>query len=143
MRVLYLLDNSATQRISRSAEVAAAVGALLDSGVLASCLPQLLEEGYSARSASDHATILDLNARAKVFLPPVSEVADRALDLQRGLFAAGKGRAVGVSDLQIAATALVHSGRSQQVIVVHHDSDFDHVAEIEPEFRAHWIVPRE
>lgn len=142
MRLLYLLDNSATQRISRSADVAEAVRRLLDSGVLAGCLPQLLEEGYSARSASDHATILSLNAEAKVFLPPVPAVAERAIELQRRLFAAGQGRAVGVSDLQIAATALVHSDQHQQVIVVHYDSDFEHLAEVEPELRTRWIVPR-
>lgn len=142
MRLLYLLDNSATQRISRSAEVAEAVRELLDSGVLAGCLPQLLEEGYLARSASDHAAIRSLNADARVFLPPVPAVADRAIELQRRLFAAGQGRAVGVSDLQIAATALVYSDQQQQVIVVHYDSDFERLAEVEPALRTRWIVPR-
>ena len=142
MRQLYLVDNSVLQRLHRSDEVASALVDLLADGELAGCLPQLLEEGYSSRSAADYARIRSANARAKVFLAPDAEVAHLALDLQRRLFDAGHGRAVGVSDLQIAATAIRHSTETQRISVVHYDSDFEHIASVDPEFRHRWIVPR-
>ncbi|MFT3871798.1 MAG: PIN domain-containing protein [Nocardioides sp.] len=140
MRQLYLIDNSVTQRIHRAPAVADVVAGLLATGELASCLPQLLEECYSARSGADYRVILDDNRGSKVFLPPDEEVADTAVKLQGLLFAAGSGRAVGVSDLQIAATALRHSTETQVVTIVHYDADFDHLARICPDLRARWIV---
>jgi len=142
VKLLFLVDNSVLQRLHRSDEVAAALVDLLDRGELAGCLPQLLEEAYSARSADDYDRIRTANARAKLFLQSDAEVARLALDLQRRLFVAGKGRSVGVSDLQIAATAIRHTTPTQRVSVVHYDADFEHVADIAPEFRHEWIVPR-
>ncbi|TQK72331.1 PIN domain-containing protein [Nocardioides sp. SLBN-35] len=142
MRQLYLLDNSVTQRVHRAPTVAQAVVGLLATGELASCLPQILEECYSARSAADHRTILDADRRAKVYLPPDEEVARIAVELQGLLFGAGMGRAVGVSDLQIAATALRHSHEDQVVTIVHYDADFDHAQQVRPDLSAQWIVPR-
>ena len=142
MRQIFLVDNSVLQRLHRSDEVASALTELLSMGELGGCLPQLLEEGYSARSAAEHHLIRSANARARIFLPPDAEVAEIALDLQSGLFAAGIGRAVGVSDLQIAATAIGHTTDAQRVTVVHYDADFEHVARVAPEFRHRWIVPR-
>jgi predicted nucleic acid-binding protein len=130
------------QRIHRSETVTDALIDLLETGELASCLPQLLEEGYSAQSADRHRALIDASARAKVFLPPDAEVARLAVDLQSRLFATGRGRSVGVSDLQIAATAVRCSADDQRVTVVHYDTDFEHVAAIEPAFSHRWIVPR-
>ena len=65
-----------------------------------------------------------------------------ALRIQAALFTAGIGRAVGVSDLQIAATALHHSRPARPVIAAHYNSDFHHIADVEPGFRSQWIVPR-
>lgn len=141
MRSVYLVDNSVLQRVHRSAEVAEALVALLDSGELGGCLPQLLEEGYSARSAKEHRVITAANADAKIFLPPDERVAEIAIELQSRLFAAGMGRSVGVSDVQIAATAIRHSGPAQSVTVVHYDADFENVARMWPEFAHRWIVP--
>ncbi|WGX98494.1 hypothetical protein [Nocardioides sp. L-11A] len=138
---MYLLDNSVTQRVHRAPAVAEAVAALLATGQLASCLPQVLDECFSARSAADHRIILDGNQRGKVFLAPDGEVARIALDLQSLLFRAGMGRSVGVNDLQIAATALRYSSSDQAVTVVHYDSDFDHLTCVRPDLRARWIVP--
>ncbi|WOF23143.1 hypothetical protein N8K70_00315 [Microbacterium betulae] len=140
MRLLYLVDNSVLQRVARSEAVAGALIDLTATGDLAGCLPQLLEEGYSARSADDHGTIVDASRRARVFLPPDGRVAELALDLQRRLFRAGKGRAVGVSDLQIAATAIRYTDASTTVEVVHYDHDFEHVAAVSPAFSHRWIV---
>lgn len=142
MNQLFLIDNSALQRVHRSDAVAEALVDLLATGELASCLPQLLEEGCSARSAEEHRVLLDASAKAKIFLPPDAEVARLAVDLQRRLFAAGRGRAVGVSDLQIAATALRNTTGSQRVSVVHYDADFESLAAIEPTLSHQWIVPR-
>lgn len=142
MNQLFLVDNSVLQRVHRSGEVAAALTRLLSWGELAGCLPQLLEEGYSARSADELGMIRAATERARVFLPPDAEVAGIALDLQTRLFAAGTGRSVGVSDLQIAATAIRHTDSAQRVSVVHYDADFEHVAQIAPEFQHLWIVPR-
>ncbi|MGB3376959.1 MAG: hypothetical protein WBA87_17690 [Microbacterium sp.] len=142
MRRIFLIDNSVLQRVHRSDEVATALTDLLERGELGGCLPQLLEEGCSARSAAEHHLIRSANARAKIFLAPDAEVAEIALDLQARLFGVGRGRAVGVSGLQIAATAIRHSNGAQEVSVVHYDNDFEHVADVAPEFRHQWIVPR-
>ncbi|MGO3234957.1 MAG: PIN domain-containing protein [Microbacterium sp.] len=142
MNQFFLVDNSVLQRIHRSDAVAEAVIDLLAVGELAGCLPQLLEEGFSARTADEHRRLIEASAKAKVFLPPDEEVARIALALQRQLFDIGQGRAVGVSDLQIAATALRHTTGRQRVSVVHYDADFESFAAIEPTFSHQWIVPR-
>ena len=142
MRTFYLVDNSAIQRIHRSPLVAQAMFSLLETGDLASCLPQLLEEGYSARNLGEWEKIFMASGRAKIFLPPNAEVARIAIAMQKALFVAGKGRAVGVSDLQIAATAVLASNERQRVIVIHYDADFDYLAQVYSDFHAQWIVPR-
>ncbi|MFT4188255.1 MAG: hypothetical protein QM621_06695 [Aeromicrobium sp.] len=141
MRQIYLIDNSVTQRVGRSDAVADAMLGLLAIGELGAALPQILEQGFSARNPVEHERILTQSERSTVFLPPDAEVAVIALHLQRSLFRAGMGRAVGVSDLQIAATAIRHTDERQTVTVVHYDHDFDHVAGVEPRFHAQWIVP--
>lgn len=142
MRRILLVDNSALQRLHRSSSVGSAFVELLEHGDLGGCLPQILEEGYSVRSADDHRTLVDASIRARVFLPPDERVATLAIDLQRRLFQAGIGRSVGVSDLQIAATAIRHSHAQQTVTVVHYDAGFENVARVAPEFSHRWIVPR-
>jgi len=59
-----------------------------------------------------------------------------ALALQGALFAAGKGRAVGIVDLLIAATAIVH-----HAVIVHYDADFELLAGVEARLKQRWIVP--
>lgn len=141
MTELFLVDNSVIQRVSKPA-VRAAWDRLRERGDIATCLPTLLEAGYSARSAGDHSQLLDLERRAKIFLAPDAEIAEIALRLQSALFAAGTGRAVGVSDLQIAATAIHHSKPKRPVSVVHYDADFDRLAAVAPHLRTYWVVPR-
>lgn len=142
MNQLFLVDNSVLQRVHRSDAVAEALIDLLATGELASCLPQLLEEGYSARGAEEHRMLIDASMKAKVFLEPDPEVARLAVELQRRLFISGQGRAVGVSDLQIAATALRHTTGDRRVSVVHYDADFEVLAAVEAAFAHRWIVPR-
>lgn len=141
MTRLFLVDNSVIQRLAKP-QVRAAWDRLRERGDIATCLPTLLEAGYSARSAGDHQRLMELERSAKIVLPPQDAVLEIALGIQATLFAAGTGRSVGVSDLQIAATALHHSTPTRSVSVVHYDSDFDHVAAVEPQFLSEWIVPR-
>jgi predicted nucleic acid-binding protein len=138
--VLFLVDNSVIQRLTKPAVREAWLG-LRERGEIATCLPTLLEAGYSARSAADHHKLMELEQRSKIILPPAPEIATISVGLQSALFDAGMGRSVGVSDLQIAATALHYSTPERPVVVVHYDSDFDHLAAVEPGFRAEWIVP--
>ena len=142
MRFVYLVDNSASRRVRTNPEVEHAFLRLLDEGSLGSCLPQLLEQGYSARNLAEHDAIVTDNLYGKVFLAPLPQIAEIAIGLQRKLFAAHRGRDVGVSDLQIAATALCHSDDRQLVTVVHYDRDFDALAAVEPRLSTRWIVPR-
>jgi len=141
MNELLVVDNSVIQR-QHDPAIATATDALLERGELATCLPLLLEAGYSARSRAHHAEIVERELAAKVLLAPGPEVVETALRLQSALWEQGKGRAVGVSDLEIAATAIQHSRPERPATVIHYDADFDHVQEIAPDFRAEWIVPR-
>ena len=142
MTQLFLVDNSVLQRVHRSDAVAEALIDLLATGDLASCLPQVLEEGFSAQTADEHRRLIDASSKAKIFLEPDAEVARLSVDLQRRLFIAGRGRSVGVSDLQIASTALRYATESRRISVVHYDADFESIAVVEPSFSHRWIVPR-
>jgi predicted nucleic acid-binding protein len=64
------------------------------------------------------------------FVPP-------RVDEWSALWQAGKGRAAGVIDVAIAATAV-----SFNAVVLHYDSDFDHIADVYPPMKAWWVVPR-
>lgn len=143
-RRLYLIDNSVLQRISRSPEVERAWRALDATGRKALCLPSLLEAGYSARDVGEHRRANAALRAACEVLDPVPELTAISLQLQERLFEAGMGRAAGVSDLQIAATALHYSASpaDAEVTVVHYDTDFDCLASVEPALSARWIVPR-
>lgn len=141
MTVLYLVDNSVIQRLAKP-PVLEAWGRLAERGSIATCLPTMLEAGFSARSAAAHGTLMRLEQAAKVILPPDPAIVPIAVQLQAALFAVGRGRAIGVSDLQIASTALFHSTADRPVVVVHYDADFDHIAAVEPSFASEWIVPR-
>ena len=141
MSRLWLVDNSVIQRLAKRS-VSQAWDRLREQGDVATSLPTLLEAGYSARSAADHQLLMKLEQSAKIVLSPEPGITAVALRIQAALFAAGSGRAVGVSDLQIAATAIHHTTAERPVVVVHYDADFDAMAAVEPDFRSAWIVPR-
>ncbi len=134
------MDNSVLQRMHRSPEVFDAWSQLGLTGGLATCVRLLLELGFSARSHAEHRVLVEEALAASEFLAP-DGVGEVAVDLQRRLFEAGMGRAVGVSDLQIAATALCASTKDVRVVVVHYDRDFDLVASVEKALQCQWIVP--
>lgn len=143
MRSLLLIDTSAWRRIASDPTASQAYDDLLAThDGLAHCTPQLLEWGYSARNAADRESTITAVRAAGEFLPLSEDVGDRAMDLQKLLWAGNIGRAVGVFDLLIAAHALVYSTSSVAVTVVHYDTDYEHVSAVEPSFRQQWIVPR-
>lgn len=132
-----LVDNSVLQRVGRSEAVKAALLASLERGdELCSMVLTTLEAGFSARSAGDHDEVM---ARMATFTPLIAGPLAQgiAVELQRALFAAGQGRAAGVVDLLIAATAVEHDA-----VVLHYDSDFDAIASVDSRVRARWAVLR-
>lgn len=135
---VYLLDNSVVQRLPRRPEVSAALGQLSARGdLMASSEVAVLEAGFSARNAADHARTVDLLCRELLLLPLTPDVGASAIALQSALFAAGLGRAVGVADLLQAAVAIAHDA-----VLVHYDADFELIGEVEPRLRQQWVVPR-
>ena len=94
----------------------------LESGRIATCLPFLLEAGYSARSAREHDPLL----AELLSLPHYrfdEAVEQRALDAQAQLARVGHHRRPPV-DLLIAALADRHD-----LGILHYDQDYDLIAE--------------
>jgi predicted nucleic acid-binding protein len=134
-----LLDNSAWSRLAhpslpvgRRKQIATA----LQEGRLVVSLPFLLEAGYSARDADDHAQLLDeLGALPRVAID--EEVESRALDAQGRLARTGHHRIPPV-DLTIAALADHHG-----LGVLHYDGDFELILErTNLRFESVWLAER-
>jgi predicted nucleic acid-binding protein len=108
---------------------------LLDSEEIGTCLPFLLEAGYSAQSAEDHERSMDRLGR----LPSVTidaEVEATARKAQRELARVGHHRIPPI-DLMIAACA--HEAGAG---VLHHDRDYDRIAELTSlQFESVWVAP--
>ena len=109
------------------------MGRWVDEGRLATCLPFLLEAGYSARSASDHRNLLHrLEQMPRLAVDGAVERA--ALDAQYELAATGHHR-LAPTDLVIAACAHLRGGG-----VLHYDRDYDLIAEhTRLEFESVWL----
>ncbi len=134
-----LLDNSAWARLSdpalpesRVTEIADA----LEAGHIATCLPFLLEAGYSARNSQEHDDVLtELLSLPRYFID--DQLEHRALDAQRQLARAGHHRLPPV-DLLIAALAAHHG-----LGILHYDRDYDTLAERTAlHFESVWLAPR-
>ncbi len=134
-----LLDNSAWARLDQVAVAqvrADEVAAWLEEGRIATCLPFLLEAGYSARTARDHDELLN-GLMALPTLHIEDRVESRALEAQRQLARAGHHRLPPV-DLVIAALADTH-----EMGVLHYDADYDIVSEkTDLQFNNVWLAPR-
>jgi len=134
----YLVDNSVWQRLPLSGAVRAAIDAVLDAeDELCCCALSLDEFGYSARSAIDHHRSADRMQSSFLFLPSSATADAVGSAIRAALWDAGKGRAAGVVDVAIAAVASV-----SDAVVLHYDSDFDHISSAYPAARARWVVPR-
>lgn len=139
MSVELLLDNSAWARLGEAAlpsSQADEIATALEEGRVAVCLPFLLEAGYSARSAGDHAGLIE----ELLALPQMridEEIEGRAVDAQSQLARAGHHRFPPV-DLILAAIADRHD-----VGILHYDADFDVVlAKIDLSFESVWLASR-
>ncbi len=134
-----LLDNSAWARLDHTALPQARanqIADLVEAGRLATCLPFLLEAGYSARGARDHTELLDeLGALPLIGID--ERVESRALHAQRQLARAGHHRLPPV-DLIIAAIADTHD-----VGILHYDSDYDLITEkTDLRYDSVWLASR-
>lgn len=133
----YLVDNSVLQRLPRSHQIRAAVTDTLDAEhELCSCAATLDEFAYSARSPTEHAEAIRRLRSSFLYLPLAAAIDQIIIDIRTALFAAGEGRAAGVLDVQIAATAVHH-----RAVVLHYDSDYDHIRDAFPQLAARWVVP--
>jgi hypothetical protein len=133
-----LLDNSAWARLDDAALPQARadqIADLLEAGRVATCLPFLLEAGYSARSGRDHAELLDeLEALPLIRIDEHAE--NRALDAQRQLARAGHHR-LPPADVIIAAMADTH-----EVGILHYDSEYDLITEkTDLRYDSVWLAP--
>lgn len=135
---MLLLDNSAWVRIGRARlhpERLDLVTAWIEARELATCLPFLLEVGYSARSGRDHvATFEELNRMPSIEID--AEVERLALDAQLELALKGHHR-LPPSDLMIAACA-----HHADAGVLHYDHDYDVILEhTRLAFESEWLAP--
>jgi predicted nucleic acid-binding protein len=133
-----LLDNSAWARFGDAALDDQRVSELadaLEAGRIGTCLPFLLEAGYSARNARDHDGLLSELLALPHF--PIDEAVERrALDAQRQLARVGHHRLPPV-DLLVAAVADRH-----RLGVLHYDLDYDLIAEkTDLDFGSVWLAP--
>lgn len=99
----------------------------VDQGLVHVCAVTLLEVGYSARNAAEHARLLGTLPLARMIIRwdmPVA-VTRRAYEVQGLLAAAGHHRAPSIPDLLVAATA-----EAAGLTVLHQDKDFELIAEV-------------
>jgi predicted nucleic acid-binding protein len=135
-----LIDNSAWARLTVSAGLSARrrneVAAAIEAGEIFTCLPFLLEAGYSARSGGEYTSILDgLLALPRVEVDP--EVERHAVDAQRQLARVGHHRLPPV-DVLLAAIATRHG-----LGILHYDADYDILARRTAlEFESIWLARR-
>jgi predicted nucleic acid-binding protein len=134
-----LLDNSAWVRLGDTAvpdDRVAELAAALEAGNVATCLPFLLEAGYSARNGRDHDELMEELLALPCF--HIDEnVERRALDAQGQLARIGHHRLPPV-DLLVAAVA-----DRYDLAVLHYDRDYDVIAETtDLSFKSEWLVPR-
>lgn len=132
-----LVDNSAWARLSAPKLGAPRREEILEGlagGELWVCLPFLLEAGYSAPDARQHADLL-ADLLALPFARLDQEAERRALDAQSQLARSGQHR-LPPSDLMLATIAERHG-----LDVLHYDHDFDRLRErTDLDFGSEWLA---
>lgn len=132
---LYLADTSAIARVTQ-ASVRSELDRLGRLGLLATCVTVDLEVGYSARDPAGHRRTVQAREVGFTDLPLHPTIGVRAREVQAMLARRSQHRAAGIVDLITAATAEYHAA-----IVLHYDSDFDHIAAVTGQ-QVRWVVPR-
>ena len=134
---MLLLDHSAWSRLLADQAPAHRENEILDwieEGRLATCLPFLLEAGFSAQDTAEHSEGMVRLERLSHF--PVDEAVERvALDAQHDLARVGHHR-LPPADLMIAACAHMAGGG-----VLHYDRDYDLILEhTQLNFESVWLA---
>ncbi|HUB38241.1 MAG TPA: PIN domain nuclease [Streptosporangiaceae bacterium] len=131
----HLADTSALARLNKPA-VAAALGPLIEAGLVATCGVIEFELGWATRSAAEFDMVRADRAEGYEWLATHDEDWHRALEMQAALWRSGRVRAVGFPDLLIAAVA-----ERAHVTLLHYDSDYDLIAAVTRQ-PMQWVVPR-
>ena len=131
----HLADSSALARL-RHSPVAAALGPLIEAGLVATCGVIEFELGWATRSGAELDRLRADRDLGYEWLPTLDEDWRRALEVQAALWRAAQLRAVGLPGLLVAAVA-----EREQVTVLHYDNDYDLIAKITGQ-PARWVVPR-
>jgi len=131
----YLADTSALARL-RYGPVAAALGPMIEAGLVATCGVIEFELGWATRSGKEFDELRADRGAGYEWLPTHDEDWRRALGVQATLWRGGQVRAVGFPDLLTAAVA-----ERERVTVLHYDSDFDLIARVTSQ-PVEWVVPR-
>jgi predicted nucleic acid-binding protein len=130
----HLADTSVLARLDRPA-VAAAIGPLIEAGLVATCGVIEFELGWATRTGAEFDQIRADRDAGYEWLATHDEDWHRARDVQARLWRSGRVRAVGFPDLLVAAVA-----ERERVTVVHYDSDYDLIAEVTGQLMQ-WVVP--
>jgi predicted nucleic acid-binding protein len=131
----HLADISALARLSHAA-AAAALGPLIEAGLVATCGVLEFELGLATRTADEFLEVRTDRQAGYEWLATHDEDWHRALQIQAALWRRGQIRAVGFPDLLIAAVA-----ERERVTILHYDSDYDLVAQVTGQ-STQWVVPR-
>lgn len=108
---------------------------LFADGLVALCGPVIFELGFSARTAADHAALMD---RVDAFERAPTNDGDhqRATELQAELAQLGQHRAISMVDALVASVA-----ETRGLVVLHYDKDFDLIATTTGQ-KMKWVVPQ-
>jgi hypothetical protein len=131
----HLADTSALARL-RQPEVAAVLGPLIESGLVATCGVIEFELGWATRTSGEFDQLRADRDTGYEWLATHDEDWRRALQVQAALWRGGQIRAVGFPDLLVAAVA-----ERERVTVLHYDADYDLIAHVTGQL-TRWVVPR-
>ncbi|MEE9415771.1 MAG: PIN domain nuclease [Acidimicrobiales bacterium] len=131
----YLADTSALARLHLP-DVAAALKPLIETGLVATCAVVEFEVLWSTRSPSEYEAVQSNRSLGYEWLPTEDTDWERALEVQKQLWATGRMRTVPLPDLLVAAV-----GERHKVTVLHYDHDYDTITDVTNQ-PMQWIVPR-
>lgn len=129
----YLGDTSALARFGHP-DVAARLGPVLESGLVARCTPTDLDAGFSSSSPAAHRAMRQARS-SWPFVTMDQAVLDSAVAVQDSLAERSEHRGAKIADLLIAAAA-----EAAGLVVLHYDHDFDLIAKITGQ-PTEWVLP--